>query len=148
MSKVMEIKRTMLSKSIREEENTNRLMYMVPASVPGRHQILTKLKDLTVSISAVEVIPIHALPSVISNVIPFFSTDGFYESNFIAYGTCTDGKEKLLWDDVIVDDMKHDNHTVDVSYIKDRFVYNKDVAIVTCRENKDMNILSIYYYTA
>ena len=144
----LKIKRTMLGKSIMEEENSNRLNYMIPCNIPGRHQILTKLKDLIVPISSVEVIPIHALPASIDGVIPFFATDRYSTGNFIAYGVGVDGKEKLLWDDETVVEMSHIKNSIDVEYLKKCFIYSSDVVILTCRYKSNSSVLNIYYYKA
>ena len=143
-----EVKRTMKTMSIMEKENSRRLDAMLPSGIPGRFQILTKLKDITKSIDSIEIIPVSTLPSNIIGVTPFFSTDGFWEGNFIAYGTCTDGEERLLWDDIMVKGMKHEPNIIDMDYIKSRFTYKKDVVIITSRKTDSKSVvLELYYYS-
>ena len=142
-----DIRRTMKTMSFTEKENARRLDFMLPNSIPGRFQILTKLKDVTKSIESIELIPINSLPITIIGVTPFFSTDGFWEGNFIAYGTCTDGEERLLWDDIMVKGMKHNTSIVDMDYIKSRLAYNNDVVIITSRKaGFNSVVLELYYY--
>lgn len=146
MMNVQEVRKTMPSKSLLEEENERMLDFMIPKDLPGRHQILMKLKDVTIQVEEVVVKPIVKIPSLIRGVCNFFSPDGIWNGNFIAYGTNLFGNPVLLWDDYSVEDINHYNDMVSTYFIKSRMKCDEPVVIVTALPNKDKVTLVINYY--
>lgn len=140
------MKTTMKPISIQEMENAKKLEFMVPMNIDGRFQIMTKLKDLIVDIDEVIIKPVKTFPTIIRRIEPFFSTDGYWEGNFIAYGTGLDGNQLLLWDDIMVEDMYHYTNMIETSYIKKRFDYNKPVTLITATKNQQGYALEFHCY--
>lgn len=142
----MEVKRTMKSISVKEYEFKQKLNSMIPEEIPGRHQILTKLKDLIVNIDSVVIDLIHEIPETYNDVIGFFSTDGVWVGNFIAFGYNLKDKKTLLWDDFGVLEIVRGDYMVYTSFIKERLVHNKDIVIVTSSICNSKTILNIHWY--
>ena len=140
-----EIRRTMKQMSLKELERKEKLDFMVPLDIPGRHQIMDKLKDLIIRVDDIIVKPVHKIPTI-KNVTSFFSPDGFCTGNFIAYGTDVNGASTLLWDDIFVDEMTHEDGVVDTGFIKNKLSYNKKAVIIVAREDNGKNNLEFYYY--
>ena len=140
-----EVRRTMKQMSVKEKERQQNLNFMVPMDIPGRHQLMTKLKDLVVRVDNIIVKPVSKIPTI-KNVCPFFSSDGFWKGNFIAYGTDTSGKEILLWDDIVVDEMEHEETSVDTNFIKAKLSYNEKAVIIVARDTYGVVNLEFYYY--
>ena len=65
-----EIRRTMKQMSLKELERKEKLDFMVPLDIPGRHQIMDKLKDLIIRVDDIIVKPVHKIPSI-KNVTSF-----------------------------------------------------------------------------
>lgn len=140
------MKTTMKPISIQEMENAKKLEFMVPMNIDGRFQIMTKLKDLIVDIDEVIIKPVKSFPTIIRRIEPFFSTDGYWEGNFIAYGTGLDGNQLLLWDDIMVEEMYHYTNMIETTYIKKRFDYNKPVTLITATKNQRGYALEFHCY--
>ena len=141
-----EIRRTMKSMSISEVESRQKLNLMVPLNITGRHQIMTKLKDLVVDIDDVIVKPVIYIPTIIRRTESFFSTDGYWKGNFIAYGTDLFGNETLLWDDIMVEDMPHYETMVETLYIKKKLDSSKPVTLVVSTVIMGKHTLNVYCY--
>lgn len=142
----MEVKRTMKNISVKEYEFKRKLDSMLPNELPGRHQILTKLKDLVVNIDAVSINSINSIPVLIKDAISFFSTDGFWVGNFIAFGYDLKDKKTLLWDDFGVLDIVRDDNVVYTNFIKERLSSNKDIVIVTAKQHNSKTVLNVFWY--
>ena len=140
------VPRTMKAMSMMEVENRKKLNFMVPMDIAGRHQIMDKLKDLTIDVDHVIVKPVDRIPSVIRNIESFFSTDGYWYGNFIAYGTSTMGKQTLLWDDITIANMAHFNTMVDTQYIKERLMDSNPVTLIVSKVSNDKHYLVFYCY--
>ena len=141
-----EVRRTMKSMSISEVEAKQKLNLMMPLNITGRYQIMTKLRDLIVDIDDVIIKPVSHIPTLIRRTESFFSTDGYWNGNFIAYGTDLFGNEKLLWDDIMVDDMRHYETMVETLYIKKKLDYSKPVTLVVSTTNMGKHTLNVYCY--
>lgn len=142
-----EIRRTMKAMSIREKENLKKLEFMIPMNIVGRHQILAKLKDLIIDIDEIVVKPVNEFPYIIRKVKPFFSTDGYCEGNFIAYGSSVkDDKDILLWDDVTIEDMPHFTTMIDTGYIKQHLRSDKPATVVVSRMKNEKHSLELICY--
>ena len=142
----MEVRRTMKAMSVKERENKTNLEFMVPMDIPGRHQLLTKLKDLTVIVDAVVVRPIKVIPTTINGTTGFFSTDGYWEGSFIAYGTDLMGRNTLLWDDFGIPSIKRKSNMVITDFIKERLNAENEIVIVVAKEHHNTYSLEFYYY--
>lgn len=140
------IRRTMKGMSMIERDNRRKMEFMVPLDITGRYQLLTKLKDINIDVGEVVVKPVTHLPSVIRKIQPFFSSDGYWNGNFVAYGTSTLDKEVLLWDDVLVEEMSHYDTMVDTQYIKERLDCNKPATLIVFKRCGEKNLLEFYCY--
>ena len=142
----MEIKQTMKAMSIMEKENKLKLERMIPNNVFGRYQILNKLKELTVDIDEVVIKSVNRIPSIIRRVESFFSPDGFWSGNFIAYGIGVNNKELLLWDDMMVDDIIHYQSMVDTQYVKEKLSSDNPATLIVSKNNCGKHVLEVYCY--
>ena len=143
----MEVKRTMMSQSVMEAERLSTMEFMVPMEIPGRHQLLTKMKDMIGTISDVVIKPIKTIPSTIKDCAGFFCSDGYYNGNFIAYGTNLNGKETMLWDDFTIPTIEHKDGVVITKFIKERLSSNNEIVIVTAKKQEEKVFsLELYYY--
>lgn len=142
----MEVRRTMKAMSVKERETRTNLEFMIPMGIPGRYQLLTKLKDMTIGVNSVVVRPIKSIPSVIRNTIGFFSTDGYWEGSFIAYGTDLRGRHTVLWDDFGIPTIKREPNTVITDFIKERLSSDNEIILVTAKERQGSCSLEFYYY--
>lgn len=136
----------MKAMSMMEVENRKKLNFMVPMDIAGRHQIMDKLKDLTIDVDHVILKPVDRIPSVIRNIEPFFSTDGYWYGNFIAYGINTLGNQTLLWDDITIANMAHFNTMVDTQYIKERLMDSNPVTLIVSKVSNGKHYLVFYCY--
>ena len=142
-----EIKRTMKAMSIREKDNLKKLEFMMPMNIVGRHQILAKLKDLIIDIDEIIVKPVSELPFVIRKVKPFFNSDGYWNGNYIAYGTSVkDDKDILLWDDITIADMPHYETMLDTGYVKQHLRSDKPATVVVSSLKNEKQSLILYCY--
>ena len=142
----MEVRRTMKSMSVMEQENRKKLDFMIPMDIPGRYQLMTKLKDLVINVDNVVVKPIHSIPTVIRDSVGFFSTDGFWVGNFIAYGKNLKGDKTLLWDDFGIPDIDREPNAVLTKFIKERLSSTDAIVIVTAKEDNKVFSLEFYCY--
>ena len=140
------MKTTMKAMSLQEQENLKRLDFMVPMNIIGRHQILTKLKDLTIDVSEVIVKPVDTIPSIIRKVVPYFSPDGYWEGNFVAYGTDLKGYPILLWDDIHIDAIPHYTHMVETYYVKQKLDCTQPATLITAIKRNNGYALVFYCY--
>ena len=141
----MKVRRTMKGMSVMEQENRKKLDFMIPMDIPGRYQLMTKLKDLVINVDNVVVKPIHSIPTVIRDSVGFFSTDAFWVGNFIAYGTNLKGDKTLLWDDFGIPDIDREPNTVLTKFIKER-LSSDAIVIVTAKEDNKTFSLEFYCY--
>lgn len=141
----MEVRRTMKSMSVMEMDNRKKLEFMVPMDIPGRYQLMTKLKDLIIHIDSVVVKPVYNIPQSIEKSVGFFSTDGFWVGNFIAYGYNLRGEKTLLWDDFGID-IERKQNCVLTKFIKEKLSCDKDIVIVTAKETDSRFSLEFYRY--
>ena len=141
----MEIKRTMKAMSVMEDNNRKKLDFMIPMDITGSHQLMPKLKDLVINIDSVVVKPITSVPSIINNTTGFFSTDGYWVGNFIAYGKDLMGRKTLLWDDFGVD-MERKPNAVLTKFVTERLSCNESIVIVTAKKASHNFSLEFYCY--
>lgn len=135
--------------SIHEEETREFFDLLLPATLPGRQVIVSMLTGHTTKpISSILVKPITGLPAMITENCDFVQTDRHNFSNYLAYGTGVDGKEKLLYNDSSVSRATHNDHSsVDIELIRRTFTYEKPFVIVTIEPDYEgSNSLVVYCY--
>lgn len=141
----MEVRRTMKSMSVMERDNRKQLEFMVPMDIPGRYQLMTKLKDLIIHVDNVVIKPVYEIPQIISDATGFFSTDGFWVGNFIAYGYNLRGEKTLLWDDFGID-IARKTGCVLTNFIRERLSCEQDIVLVTASKHNGRFSLEFYRY--